>query len=99
MNGWNRLFIVIAICWAIVAPFLLMADTNGPVDRIFEMCSSRSYRQYGASDSTVRLDMEKYKAEQDVCLNNYTRDYLDLRKLLSALIGIGGSSRELTLVA
>ena len=33
MTGWNRLFVVIAVCWALVAPFLLMAEANGPLDR------------------------------------------------------------------
>jgi len=29
MNGWNRLFVIVAVCWALVAPFLVMADVNG----------------------------------------------------------------------
>jgi hypothetical protein len=34
MSGWNRLFVVVAVLWAIAAPFVLMADTNTPVDKL-----------------------------------------------------------------
>ena len=31
MNPWNRLFVVIAICWAIVSPLLIATEANrGP---------------------------------------------------------------------
>ena len=31
MSGWNRLFVVVAVCWALVAPFGLMHDVNRSV--------------------------------------------------------------------
>jgi hypothetical protein len=31
MNPWKRLFVVIAICWAIVSPLLIATEANrGP---------------------------------------------------------------------
>jgi hypothetical protein len=31
MNPWNRLFVVIAICWVIVSPILVATEANrGP---------------------------------------------------------------------
>jgi hypothetical protein len=88
MNGWNRLFVVIAVCWAIVAPFLLMEDANRPVHQIFDSCGSAAYHRYGASDSTIRLDWAKYEEEAAKCLAAFSRDFVSLPKLLSALIGM-----------
>jgi hypothetical protein len=97
MSGWNRLFVVIAVCWAIVAPFLLMAEVNRPVEQTFDSCGSTAYRSYGASDSTVRLDWDKYQGEVAKCLAALSRDFVSLPKLLSTLIGMG--DRTLGLVA
>ena len=36
MNGWYRLFTVIAICWALAAPFLVMSGVNEPTHRTFD---------------------------------------------------------------
>jgi hypothetical protein len=36
MNGWNRLFVVIAVLWAIVAPFWLLDGVNKPVPVWFD---------------------------------------------------------------
>jgi hypothetical protein len=88
MNGWNRLFAVVAVCWAIVAPFLLMADTNKPTKQVFDSCSSVAYHRYGSSDS-VRLDWNKYQSEQVACLDAYVRAVLVLPKVLSAMVGAG----------
>ena len=97
MNGWNRLLVVIAVCWAIVAPFLLMEDTNKPIQQTFDSCGSAAYRRYGASDSTIRLDMAKYDAEVAKCLADFSRDFVSLQKLLSALIGAGDRTLGLVL--
>src|SRR5215211_2850255 len=86
MNGWNRLFVVVAICWAIVAPFLMMSEANGPVEQIFKMCSDTAYRRYGSSDSP-RLDWDRYQAETKKCLDSFTRDFTSLPKVLLALVG------------
>lgn len=51
MNGWNRLFVVILVCWVLVAPFLLMAEANRPVEQSQYLCSDTAYRFYGSSDS------------------------------------------------
>jgi hypothetical protein len=31
MNGWNRLFVVVAVWWAVAAPFWLVAENNDPL--------------------------------------------------------------------
>ena len=55
MSGWNRLFVVIAVLWAVAAPIILMVDTNRPVHQAFDRCGDAAYRNYGASDTRVRL--------------------------------------------
>jgi hypothetical protein len=35
MSGWNRLFILVAICWAVVAPFWIRAETNAPIEQTY----------------------------------------------------------------
>jgi hypothetical protein len=90
MNGWNRLFVVIAVCWAIAAPFWLMAETNSPVHQAFFQCGSTAYENYGtAIDSRIRLDMEKYRHEVRLCSDAFARDFVSLQRLSSAMIGIG----------
>jgi hypothetical protein len=63
LSGWNRLFVVVAICWMLVAPFLLMAETNRPIERVKDLCTDTAYNSYGSSSSVIRLDMAKYDAE------------------------------------
>jgi hypothetical protein len=89
MNGWNRLFIVAAVCWVLVAPVLAMKAANDPVDRVVDMCGTSAYRNYGASASIIRLDMDQYHAEVKKCLDAWTRDVISPQKLFSALIGTG----------
>jgi hypothetical protein len=91
LSGWNRLFIVVAIGWALVAPWLLIFQGNEPVERLYRMCAESAYRNYGASDSLIRLDRTKYHAELDKCSSDLQRRYLGIDKLGAALIGIGDS--------
>jgi hypothetical protein len=86
MSGWNRLFVVIAVLWAMAAPFVLMADTNTPVEQAFMRCGDTAYRDYGASDSRIRL--EKLREEDSKCLATFSRISL-ASKPLAAMIGIG----------
>jgi hypothetical protein len=72
MNGWNRLFVVIAVCWAVVAPFLFVAETNDPPERIYHLCIDRAYQIYGTADSP-RLDMKRYNLETGICLEELKR--------------------------
>jgi hypothetical protein len=97
MNGWNRLFVVIAVVWAIAAPFLVMESTNSPLPQTFDRCGSAAYQNYGASDSRVRLDMDKYHEEVERCSAAFSRDFVSIQKVFSAMIGIG--DRTLGLVA
>ena len=96
MNGWNRLFVVGAVCWLAASPFFLAANANGSVDLVFKSCSDTAYRLYGSSDSR-QLNMDRYKVEQGRCLNAYTRDFISLPKVLQAMVGAG--DRTLGLVA
>ena len=97
MSGWNRLFVIVAVCWAVVAPFLALDGLNKPAEGTFHRCADSAYRRYGASDSTVRLDWDKYTAERDKCLDVLVQDLVGLPQLFSAMIGVG--DRKLALVA
>ena len=88
MNGWNRLFVVVAVVWVVVAPFLLMAESNKPVNSVYSMCTNAAYQLYGTSSSS-KLDMNRYQAETAKCLEAYVRDVVSLRAMFSAMIGTG----------
>ena len=66
MNPWNRLFVVIAICWAIVSPLLAATEANRGAAQALHDCSDSAYQQYGSSDSP-RFDVYRYIAEMDAC--------------------------------
>jgi hypothetical protein len=96
VTGWNRLFVVIAVCWALVAPFLLMADANSPVHQTYSWCADTAYKVYGSS-SSPQLDNARYDAERKKCSDIFIRDVVILPKLLTAMAGQG--ERQLGLVA
>ena len=77
MNGWNRVFVVIAVVWTLVAPFLLLDETNKPTEMRRTMCSDTAYRLYGSS-SSVKLDMDKYNAETAKCSEAFIRNFVSL---------------------
>jgi hypothetical protein len=85
MSGWNRLFVVIAVLWAMAAPFVLMADTNTPVEQAFMRCGDTAYRDYGASDSRIRL--EKLREEDSKCLATFSRNFVSIQT-------VGGHDRN-----
>ena len=95
MSGWNRLFVIVAVCWALVAPFLLMAEANKPIEQTQSMCADVAYNLYGSSSSS-HLDMARYDAEVKKCIDTYVRHVVSIQKLLSAMAGQG--ERELGLV-
>ena len=86
MNGWNRLFVVVAVVWALVAPFLL--ETNKHADAMYSMCSGDAHRLYGSSSSRT-LDMDRYRAEQAKCTQAYARDFVSVPDTFRAMIGAG----------
>ena len=86
MNGWNRLFVLITVCWVVIAPFLVMADANKPVEQTLQFCSETAYYLYGSSASP-HLDMSKYEAERTKCGAEFARGFVSLPKLLDAMIG------------
>jgi hypothetical protein len=88
MNGWNRLFVVVAVVWALVAPFLLVAESNKPADRMFSMCSDIAYRSYGSSSSS-KLDMDRYRAEEAKCLEAFVGHIVSVPGTFGAMIGAG----------
>jgi hypothetical protein len=90
MSGWNRLFVVVAVCWALAAPFWVMSDTNGPVHDALMTCGQAAYENYGtAVDARVRLDMDKYRAEMDRCSVRYASRFVSIQGLAGAMIGLG----------
>ena len=88
MNGWNRLFVIVAVVWALVAPFLLVAESNKPAERMFSMCSDVAYRLYGSSSSN-KLDMDKYRAEEAKCSEALVSGFIDVPGTFSAMVGAG----------
>ena len=88
MNGWNRLFVVVAVMWAVVAPFLLMAESNKPVHSLYSMCTDTAYQLYGSSSSS-KLDMNRYRAEVAKCSEAFVRDFVSLPGVLGAMVGAG----------
>jgi hypothetical protein len=94
MSRWNRLFVIVAICWALVAPFLVMKEVNRPVHEAFDYCGRAAYRNFGASDSRVRLDMDRYNAEVKQCAADFVRDFRTIQELAAAMIGAGDWTRD-----
>lgn len=88
MNGWNRLFVVVAVVWALVAPFLLVAESNKPAERIFSMCSDTAYQLYGSS-SSIKLDWDRYQAERAKCSKGLVSGLISVPGTFSAMIGAG----------
>ncbi len=89
MNGWNRLFVVVAVCWALVVPFLVMTEVNRPVEAIFNLCTTAAYENYGTGDARVRADMDKYRSERDECISAWSHNFLSIPKVAAAIIGMG----------
>ena len=88
MNGWNRLFVVVAVAWALVAPFLLVAENNKPAKELFSLCSDVAYQRYGSS-SSVKLDMDKYRAEAAKCSETLVSGLIGVPGTFGAMIGAG----------
>jgi hypothetical protein len=88
MNGWNRIFVVVAVVWALVAPFLLVAENNKPAERMFNSCSDVAYQLYGSSSSR-QLDMDRYRAEKTKCLDAFVRNIVSVPETFGAMIGAG----------
>jgi hypothetical protein len=88
MNGWNRLFVVVAVCWTLVAPFWLTAGVNAPIEKAQSSCTDVAYNLYGSSSST-KIDMERYRSEVDKCIKTAIGQYVSIPKVLSAMIGQG----------
>jgi hypothetical protein len=89
MSGWHRLFVVIAILGAIAAPFVLMDEMNEPIRQASSRCTDVAYRNYGSGDSRIRLDMDKYHDETASCFASFIRDFVSIKKVASAVIGMG----------
>jgi hypothetical protein len=96
MNGWNRLFVVVAIFWTVAVPFLVVHFVNSPVEQTFNLCTDLAYHRYGASDSWIRFDWDKYQAETAECFNALKSDRVLLPTILSAMVGMGDGWLALT---
>jgi hypothetical protein len=88
MNGWNRIFLVIAVVWGLVAPFLLVTENNKPAERMFSSCSDVAYQLYGSSSSR-QLDMDRYQAEEAKCSEAFVRNIVSVPGAFGAMIGAG----------
>jgi hypothetical protein len=88
MNGWNRIFVVIAVVWALVAPFLLVTENNKPAERMFSSCSNVAYQLYGSSSSR-QLDMDRYRAEEAKCSEAFVHNIVSVPGAFGAMIGAG----------
>jgi hypothetical protein len=88
MNGWNRLFVIVAVVWALVAPFLFVAENNKPADRMFSMCSDTAYQLHGSSSSS-KLDWDRYRAEKAKCLQAFVDHIVSVPGTFGAMIGGG----------
>ena len=88
MNGWNRLFVVVAVVWALVAPFLLMAESNKPVHSMHSLCTDTAYQLYGSSSSS-KLEMNRYRTEVAKCSEAFVRDFTSVPGIFGAMIGAG----------
>lgn len=88
MNGWNRIFVVIAVVWALVAPFLLVAENNKPAERMFSSCGDLAYQLYGSSSSR-QLDMDRYRAEVAKCSATFVSNIVSVPGTFGAMIGMG----------
>ena len=86
MNGWNRLFVVIAVCWAIVSPFLVAREANRAPELTFYNCADSAHREYGSSDSPL-FNMNRYIAETNACSQAYVRDGVRIPRVLRAMVG------------
>jgi hypothetical protein len=89
MSGWNRLFVVVAVCWALVAPFGLLHELNLSVFKALDDCGRTAYLNYGATDSRVRLDLDQHDAEVKQCSARFSSDFLTPPKLADAMVGLG----------
>lgn len=88
MNGWNRVFVVVAVVWTLVAPFLLVTESNKPAEGIETACSHAAYELYGSSSSR-KLDMDRYRAEEAKCLETFAHNIITLPGTLGAMFGAG----------
>jgi hypothetical protein len=88
MNGWNRLFVIVAVVWALVAPFLLMAENNKPAEKMFSSCSDVAYQLYGSSSSS-KPDWDRYRAEEAKCSAALVRGLVGVPEMFGAMIGAG----------
>ena len=87
MNSWNRLFVVVAVCWAITAPFLIVEQANQAPLSLYGMCSTSAYNRFGSSSST-QLDMDRYRSEMDRC-SDHLKQLVGVQTIVGAMFGMG----------
>ena len=88
MNGWNRIFAVVAVVWTLVALFLLVTESNKPAERMFSSCSDVAYQLYGSSSSR-QLNMDRYRAEEAKCSAALVGNLVSVPGAFSAMMGAG----------
>ena len=88
MNGWNRIFVVLAAGWALGAPLLLVSENNKLPEMSYSRCSDVAYQLYGSSSSR-QLDMDKYRAERDKCYERLVPALISVPGIFGAMVGAG----------
>jgi len=87
-SGWNRLFVVISVLWAIGAPIYAMVDINRSAGNLFGMCYSSAYKTYGAG-GYLGADETKLQTAEAHCRRDLDRVAMPPQKLLDVLLGKG----------
>jgi hypothetical protein len=93
MNGWNRLFVVVAVVWTLVAPFLFVSERNKPADAMYSACDHIAYDLYVSEKRNP--DWDRYKVEGAKCLETFGRNAINLPGTLDAMFGIGAGDWKL----
>ncbi len=84
-SGWNRLFLVISVLWAIGAPIWVMVDTNDSTGKVYQMCLNSAYKNYDVGGYTPNTT--KYDATKSECLHSFERQFIPPQRLLAMLLG------------
>jgi hypothetical protein len=83
MSGWNRIFVVVAVVWALVAPFLLVTENNRPAERIsaHAVTLRTNSTALAVRDSSTWINIEQRKA--------FVRNIVSVPGTFGAMIGAG----------
>jgi hypothetical protein len=96
-SGWNRLFVVISVLWAIGAPIYTMVEANNSTSEIYRMCYSSAYTRYGPG-GYAGADEAKFQTAKAQCGYNFDRAFMAPQKLIDILLGGQGPGPNSTAI-